>query len=284
MDFKYVNSQGKVIDFSDYPYVFQSGDLLDWMWSYSTSASGQSMKISRVYQEGIQKKTIKIAVMSDYRLSQQVRSSEFRNAVNYLLETIEVDCRDNVRGKLYCNDKEYICCNIIGSSKADWNMNKSFMFNSFTLVVENPVWISESSYTFKASDAFSTNNKRYRGRYKYRYANGLTNSALTNDNFYESNFRMTIYGPVVKPLLIVGGYRYYTDVVLEERERLEINSINKTVLKIMKLGDIENCFHNRDKQNSIFRPIPPGKQSIDWSGKFDFDITLFSERSEPSWS
>ena len=33
----------------------------------------------------------------------------------------------------------------------------------------------------------------------------------------------------------------------------------------------------------FFQKIAPGRQTIMWTGKFDFDIILYTERSEPTW-
>lgn len=73
------------------------------------------------------------------------------------------------------------------------------------------------------------------------------------------------------------------DVVLEDGEYLEIDSVAGTIFKVMATGIRVNCFHNRGLVDSVFRPIQSGRQTIDWSGKFDFDIILYEERSQPRW-
>ena len=37
MKFRYINSRGEILDMSEFPYLFQSGDLLNYSWSYDTS-------------------------------------------------------------------------------------------------------------------------------------------------------------------------------------------------------------------------------------------------------
>ena len=37
MEFYYINHTGDRIDLSDYPYRFQSGDVLDWTYAYDSS-------------------------------------------------------------------------------------------------------------------------------------------------------------------------------------------------------------------------------------------------------
>ncbi len=74
------------------------------------------------------------------------------------------------------------------------------------------------------------------------------------------------------------------DAVLEAGEYLEIDSAAETVTKILTSGIKVNAFHYRSFENSVFRPIQVGRQEVFWDGKFDFDLILFEERSEPKWS
>ena len=46
-------------------------------------------------------------------------------------------------------------------------------------------------------------------------------------------------------------------------------------------GQKINAFDLRNKEESVFEQIPPGKLALDWSGTFGFDLTLYEERSEP---
>ena len=106
---------------------------------------------------------------------------------------------------------------------------------------------------------------------------------ILNDHFKECNFKMIIYGPVVNPQVIIGGYKYYVEIVLIEGEYLEIDSAGETVIKVMATGLKVDCFHNRSKKDNVFRPIQTGNHQVSWSGKFDFDVLLLQERSEPRW-
>ena len=154
----------------------------------------------------------------------------------------------------------------------------------YKIVTDYPFWIKEHPYYFKSSDVTSAKNKRYANKYAYRYANGQNNTYLINERYAECNFRMNIYGPCVKPSVYIGGYEYHVDAVLEAGEYLEIDSAAETVTKILTSGIKVNAFHYRSFENSVFRPIQVGRQEVFWDGKFDFDIILFEERSEPKWS
>lgn len=80
------------------------------------------------------------------------------------------------------------------------------------------------------------------------------------------------------------GHGGLVNIVLEQGERLEIDSRTRTVTKISKNGEQVNAFHNREKGKKFFKKIPPGRQKVVWSGKFDWDLVIYEERSEPRWS
>lgn len=146
-----------------------------------------------------------------------------------------------------------------------------------------PFWIKEHPYSFKKENAIKTNGKRYAYRYAYRYANGLMNTAVVNDHYADCNFRMIIYGPIIDPMIYIGGHPYFVHIILEDREYLEIDSAAGTVVKVTAFGERVNAFNNRSFTYSVFEPVHPGRQMIGWSGLFNFDLTLYEERSEPKW-
>ena len=107
---------------------------------------------------------------------------------------------------------------------------------------------------------------------------------LINPSFNDSNFIMTIYGFAENPQLNIAGHPYKVEATINEGEQLVINSLTHTVQKIGRLGEITNLYNARGKIYSVFKKIPPGTNTLQWSGGFGIDIILFDERSEPKWS
>ena len=70
MNFYYINSKGERVNFYEEPYLFQSGDLLDYSWSYD-SESGFNL-ISNVRKEPKERK-VSIGIIPDTRLSYEER-------------------------------------------------------------------------------------------------------------------------------------------------------------------------------------------------------------------
>lgn len=209
--------------------------------------------------------------------------SERKKELDKLREDFEKDILTKKPGRIYF-DSYYIDGYCIESDTGVSSVKNTWSDNKIVFYCPLPFWIKEHPYYFKTSDVTSVNNKRYSNKYAYRYANGLNNTYLINEHYAECNFRMNIYGPCVKPSVYIGGYEYHVEAVLEAGEYLEIDSAAETVTKILNSGIKVNAFHYRSFENSVFSPIQVGRQEVFWDGKFDFDLILFEERSEPKWS
>lgn len=269
MELHYINSEGQKLDFTRPPYFARDiTELLDYDWEYAMRGN----KIT-----GFSKQPAEIPITINILAETK---EEYEDACNYLFEVLEKDILKNVKGKLYYNG-QYVSCNLTGSKKKDWCMGVCFQLNYLRLITDKPMWIKETEYNFKTADITSTNNKRYGYRYGYRYANGLKDTAIMNEHFDSVHFKLRIYGPCVNPLVNIGGHSYTVHTILEDGEYLEIDSMKRTVIKTMMNGSQVNLFHYRGKD--VFAKILPGRQPISWDGKFDFDIILFEERSEPKW-
>lgn len=252
------------------PYWMQTGDFLNHSWDYVLSG-----KRIKKLEKTVQEKEFTITIFGRTK-------NEYDANINFLYEIFEQDVLENVPGKLYFGEY-YLSCFIYASEKEEWESGCDSMDDTLSLIETYPFWVKEHPYTFKASEITSTNNKRYAGRYAYRYANGLNNTEIVNDHYAECNFKMRIYGPCTKPSVYIGGHEYHVDIILQEGEYLEIDSAAETVAKVMTSGIRVNAFNNRSFINSVFRPIQTGRQVIFWNGKFDFDLVLYEERSTPKW-
>lgn len=84
-------------------------------------------------------------------------------------------------------------------------------------------------------------------------------------------------------LLKIGDNLYQVFTTLEENERLEINTLNRTVKKINVQGEEINCFNDRNKESQIFEKVKPGTATVLWNNTFSFDIVVYNARTEPKW-
>ncbi len=73
------------------------------------------------------------------------------------------------------------------------------------------------------------------------------------------------------------------NIELFDNERLEVDSKEKKINIIKVNGDKVNVFNYRNRDSYIFELISSGIHYVSYSGLFNFDLILYSERSEPEW-
>lgn len=266
----YYNHKGEALCFGSDGLYANENDLRDFSNKY-TSKNGKIV----AFNKGIVEKSIPIIIKADT----PERAAELKNKIT---EFADRDIFALQPGKIVINGY-YMQGYLYENIKSNYLIDAAYSEHKLKFVTDNPYWIKEHPFYFNASKITSNNNKRYVNKYAYRYANGLNNTYLINENYAECNFRMNIYGPCVKPSVYIGGYEYHVDVILGAGEYLEIDSAAETATKILTSGVKVNVFHYRSFENSVFHPIQVGRQEVFWDGKFDFDLILFEERSEPKW-
>ena len=274
-DIYYVNSNNEKIDLLEPPYMLQTGELFGYKWNYeSKQRLGGGGKITNIRKD-LEERTLTLSIVN-YGVE------NYEEAIDYLHEITDIDVLKKTPGRLYVGGM-YLNCYVTASEKSEWEPEAGYIDVSLTLAVEYPMWVGENSYTFHSFGISSTNNKRYPRRYPYRYANGMNSTYIINPHFANSNFKLIIYGPVVNPMVTIGGVSYLVNAILEEGEYLVIDSRSRTIIKVKKNGEQENLYHNRQKGRNFFRKVAPGRQPISWTGKFNFDLIIYEERGEPKW-
>ena len=287
MDFYYVNNRGERIDLSDYPYIFQQGDLLNWVYSYNTD-NLVSRDITYGYKVAAKEIPVKLAVLCDYAIPFEQRKEAWEEAVDHLCEVISSDVIDNKNGKLYTDTEFYMECKIIGSEKSDWRMVLPIMFNTMNILSDRPVWITEAKRSFQRIVSGSGESEEfldYEHDYNYDYTMPYGGDVIWKvDHYAPCEYEMIIYGPGVDPRVVINGHIYQVYATLDENDYLKINSRENSVVKYLANGTQRDLYDYRVKiTGSLFEPIMPGNVQVVWSGEFGFDLTLFCERSEPRW-
>ena len=277
MDLRYVNSKGVELNLTQWPYMYSSGDIYDFMWGYDLTA-GNTNQITGFYRVPLEI-PIKISVTADTK-------EAYIYAVNHLFETTEVDILSMIPGKLYIGN-QYMKCYIRGIKKAKFNAGIDFMFSELNIIVENPFWITESTKSFTTAGSTKSGYEflDYPYDYDYDYAPDFYPPEIINiDHYADCKFLLKIYGPAIEPSVIINGIERKVYVTLEEDQYLLIDARDKTVKRIPIDGTALDAFDNRKKAGkSIFTQMVPGLNTITWNHNFGFDLTIFKERSEPEW-
>ena len=273
----YENSNKIKLNLDEWPVVVEDITTLygrEWKYEAIENVNANRKKLERFYRTGISKK-ITLQVYADTK-------AEFDEILDRLNEITDIDINEQKPGKLWVGDY-YLECYITELDPRDYDDIFYTVDVNATIEAFTPYWINKSTHAFHSYGITSNCNKHYPGRYPYRYANGLTSNYLINSNYTPSNFQMIIYGPVVNPQVTVGNNTYLVNIVLEEGEYLLADSRNKTITKFLKNGEKVNAYHNRQKGKEFFEKIRTGRQIVQWTGKFDFDIIVIEERSTPKW-
>ena len=210
---------------------------------------------------------------------------EYKDNINQLFETLELDCLKESPGKLYFGDY-YIQCLFLSCKKKNKYLNVNKSVSSFSVLINSENWIKETSYYIKPymTGIEDTNGGDYEYDYPHDYARKIPTKRIVNDGIEGVNFELTVYGPCENPTITIGKNVHRVNASLATGEYMKVNSIVKKVYKVKNNGEHVNLFHLRDREYDVFAKIEPGINETPWDGTFGFDITIMEERSEPRWS
>lgn len=253
-------------------------ELVAYEWQSETrKMSNHKEKILRFYMN-LKKKKVELSIFAE-------REEELPETINQMHRIFEKDIIRNSPGKLYVGDTYMWCYCYSGEAK---EYEDEFYASDYEIgiIQAKPFWVKEEKFTFEKYNENETSNfLEYPYDYKFDYMGTQKGtSAIEIDHYSESEFKMIIYGPVVNPQIIIGSHTYQIRTVVEENEYLMIDSGERTVIRVQQDGTNINEFDNRNFESSVFEKIKFGKQNVNWSGEFGFDITVFKERSAPEWN
>lgn len=255
--------------------ILSNSDIMRYSWGYDMSPllTGKGSVLTRFYKE-----------IEQFRLETCVWGNdkeELHRKIDNLVALSETDVISKVPGKLHIND-EYLVCYITSFEVTEL----SYVACKVNMVITapQPFWIEEvhRSYFLGDSDT-AISGRRYPRKYLDKYIQDGSGNTLINDGYSSSSIKLTIYGPVEKPIITIAGHPYIYDDKIETGERVEIDQVKRTVTKFYANGAKENAFHKRGKEYSVFKPIDSGNNLIISSGGYGFDIVLYKERSIPKW-
>lgn len=289
MKFYYVNSKGKRINFYEYPFIMQDGNLLNYSYSYEVS-EGSRQKLVNV-KRGAGERSFKLALLPNIEigLSLEERRNALKSFADELFETFETDTANNVNGALWTDTGCYLPCRIIASDKDNNGILNGlpFCFETFKAVSDKNAWIKPVTASFYPGNSADSQDGStdYPYDYEYDYAGSKTGVGyFALDHYTNCDFEMVIYGPVVNPVININEHPYIVYTSVNSGEYLVINSENAEVYKVLNTGERISVYDLRGKDYSVFNKLPAGNLVISWNGSFGFDITAFVERSEPLWN
>ncbi len=274
---KYQNSIWEIYSLQEFGVKIKNAKLHSYSWNV----------IERKHRFGAAVRDFKKDAI-EYKIELRISGTDNRKKEieNILFEAFERDINTKRPGKLLYDDY-YIECYITASETSP---DEYFgLKKTITAYCPYPFWIKETTYQYFPEPPEAVKYTELEEgimfpEFPFDFCTETGEEVLINPSFNDSNFIMTIYGFAENPQVNIAGHPYKVEATINEGEQLVINSLTHTVQKIGRLGEITNLYNARGKIYSVFKKIPPGTNTLQWSGGFGVDIKLFDERSEPKWS
>lgn len=275
VNLQYIASSGTVYNLKGDGIRTKKANYHRWNWGVEGTALQYGMRVSNFTRKpAAYETTLILDGPYDYR----------RLLLESLHNDFERDVRSKKMGRVIWGDY-YLECFVTDSSTYP-DENNIWTDNVLTFYGPYPFWIKEDTMSFVPQEApVGEEYLDYSFDYAYDYYYGDPGiGKWIRDFSWDCNFKMIIYGPCANPQVTINGHPYLVRDTLDEADYIVIDSRQNSVTKYLASGQVLNIFDLRNKQQSVFEPIPSGDLTINWGGAFGFDLTLFEERSEPRYT
>nr|DAR75568.1 MAG TPA: tail protein [Caudoviricetes sp.] len=270
--FFYENNNGKRVVFGEGGLYANYNDLRDYEWSYSDDNN----IIDGFYKEPV-KKSLPIVIVKN-SLSERIAVR------NSLFEVFESDILAGKKGRIYIGGW-YLKCWITAIENSSYLIHRDFTKADLTVITDEPFWIKEEIFSYSAVNVSASGGIDFPFDLPIDLqSSNVGQNTVSNSQIFPAAFKITVYGPSSNPVMIkIGGHTYQVNVGLNSGENLVIDSMNKTITKVLQDRAETSVMRYRYKKESVFEEIQPGQNELIWSGDFGFDILLYHKRSEPDW-
>lgn len=281
MNLKYVSSRGKEYDLTaGYIHTTRDSDFHEYAWTADTTSLQYGARVNRFK---------KAALELDVELIFKGKRNQIDNEIDNLRNEFEYDIKNKQVGKLYWNDW-YLNIYVIDSSTDEYGNN--YLRNKLKVYAPYPFWIRERTYTIeaKAEETISEEetDKIYDYTYKYTYGKRTINS-IQIESSGSVNFRLVVFGAFTVLNLAIGSHVYNVDYAASAGEYMVIDSrdyldYEKKCYVQKSGGSTENAFDYRNPNYELFSKLEEGRHVIAYHGSGRIELTVFEERSEPTWT
>ena len=272
VNIRYVGSSGNEYNLVSDGILHREANYMTWSWTAVGTKLQYGQRIANFSRNAASYKTT---------LLFHGLPSKRRALLGALHDDWEQDLRDVKPGRIYWGDW-YIDCFIIDSS-TEPTEGMAYTSNGITILAPHPFWQQDFELEFaKQEPSGSSNFLEYSYGYSYDYTQPVIGErSVARDFPFKADFKMTIFGPVVNPMVTINGYSYVFYMTIAAGEYLVVDSRAKTVTLYGAGGVQTNAFDNRNKAESVFEQIPGGNLQVVWDATFGFNLTIYHERSEP---
>lgn len=281
MNLKYVSSRGNEYDLiAGYIHTTRDSDFHEYAWSADTTSLQYGTRVNRFK---------KAALELEIELIFKGKRSQIDSEIDSLRNEFEYDIKNKQAGKLYWNDW-YLNIYVIDSSTNEYGGN--YLRNKLKVYAPYPFWIRERTYTIEntAEETVSEEetDKIYDYTYKYTYGKRRINS-IQIESSGSVNFRLVVFGAFTVLNLTIGSHVYSVDYAANAGEYMVIDSrdyldYEKKCYVQKSGGGTENAFDYRNPNYELFSKLEEGRHVVAYHGSGRIELTVFEERSEPTWT
>lgn len=270
LDIVYESSTGAIIPLNSGIYVGKPNDLFSREWDYKigyrTLASAS---------RGARKVSFKAF------FANMTQADAFRRCA-------DMDMQKGTPGTIYVNNWFQRC--FVVASEVD-GIGDDFFATKLTLVLLDGVWRRGTTTAFvsvQGSEDYEFLDLPHDLPYDLGVA-PLLQYAI-NPGYSGSPAKFVVYGPAVNPSVRLAGNLYQVDVTVPEGGYMDIDPLRRTVTVVAADGTTMDAFSKAHRGSGvgsgeyIFEHVPAGTSEISWDNSFGFDLTLYEEEGEPSWS
>ena len=256
----------------------QTTGLFDWQWNISAydraiRDGGRAVAARRPVQD----RTVVLDVFADTQVDHNAAIDRLHNVLEYDLCTL-------TPGKLWINDR-YVRCFATASVKTidrDWS---TYTVVGVTLKLISPAWVKEETVTvLPVTTATDTADKKYPGKYPYKYSEGGSVARFVNDTAAPAPMILKIFGVCDNPSVYIGENEYSVNTSISAGSYVVIDQRDKSIYRVGQSGTRTNIFNLRKKSVDNFQYAPSGSLTVSCSGQFACEVTFLTQRSEPEWT
>ena len=274
---RYVNSKGREMDLSS---TFaarirkKTAGFYNYEYTPDTTGLSKGVRVNRITKAA-----------AEYTITLDVTGTPEERAerLQKFFELVDYDVAMEKPGRFWVGD-QYLDGFVIKSEMQYYDNRHRTLGREFTLFAPYPYWIEDRVLRYRKVEEDQASGIDLPTDFAFDLGKSLGGSdSVDNTHYIPTSFLLTVYGPATDPTLTIGGHLYKVNTTLAAGEYLQIDSINKKVIRHTTSGQDVNEYNNREKSQSVFEPIPPGNNILVWSGAFSFDLVLHQERSELKW-
>lgn len=263
------------ISLTQEPYIYRSQTLVDFQLGYNFSRAGVDFVGRYGTRDTLpRERSVVVQCVANSR-------QELSDIVHDLTDKLSYEMIENRMVYFWIGD--YYLPVRITSATPEVKGISSVAILTVTVLPETSLWTKDHTFTMEkgatsGDPEADEDTKKYPYKYPYKYAR-LSAFQMTNPTKRSADMLIRIFGAAASPSINIGGSQYKIKTNIYENERLEINTLKRTIVKFDSVGNQSNQFQNR--VGDVFNKIPTGVSAVESSANFRFDVVVFDQVLQP---